>query len=41
MPKIECPECGFSFIVGMVSQVTCPMCSAEVATGIEEEEEPV
>ncbi|HUF15060.1 MAG TPA: hypothetical protein VMQ46_04140 [Acidimicrobiia bacterium] len=36
MPKIECPECGFSFIVGKVATVTCPMCSAEVSTGIEE-----
>jgi DNA-directed RNA polymerase subunit RPC12/RpoP len=39
MPKIECPECGFSFIVGNVAKVTCPMCSAEVPTGIEEEDE--
>jgi LSD1 subclass zinc finger protein len=39
MPKIECPECGFSFIVGNVAKVTCPMCSAEVATGIEDEDE--
>lgn len=37
MPKIECPECGFSFIVGKVATVTCPMCSAEVSTGIEED----
>lgn len=35
MPKIECPECGFGFIVGPVATVTCPMCSAEVSTGIE------
>lgn len=40
MPKIQCPECGFSFIIGKVATVTCPMCSAEVPTGIEEEEEP-
>ena len=38
MPKIECPECGFTFIVGMVPTVTCPMCSAEVSTGIEDDE---
>ena len=38
MPKIECPECGFSFIVGLVPMVTCPNCSAEVATGIEEDD---
>lgn len=37
MPKIECPECEFTFIVGKVATVTCPMCSAEVETGIEEE----
>ena len=37
MPKIECPECGFTFIVGMISSATCPNCSAEVPTGIEEE----
>jgi LSD1 subclass zinc finger protein len=37
MPKIECPECGFTFIVGMISTATCPNCSAEVSTGIEEE----
>lgn len=39
MPKIECPECGFSFIVGMVETVTCPMCSAEVSTGIVEDQD--
>lgn len=32
-PKVECPECGFSFIVGDVATAVCPMCSAEVATG--------
>lgn len=37
MPKIECPECEFTFIVGQVATVTCPMCSAEVSTGIEED----
>lgn len=38
MPKIDCPECGFTFIVGMVPTVTCPMCSAEVSTGVEAED---
>ena len=37
MPKIECPECGFTFIVGMIATATCPNCSAEVETGIETE----
>jgi ribosomal protein S27E len=38
MPKVDCPECGFNFIVGNVATVTCPMCSAEVPTGIEEDD---
>ncbi len=38
MPKIECPECGYGFIIGPVPTVTCPMCSAEVSTGIEEDD---
>ena len=32
-PKLECPECGFSFIVGAIETATCPNCSAEVPTG--------
>ena len=32
-PKISCPECGFSFIVGKIEVATCPNCSAEVETG--------
>ncbi|HWB88457.1 MAG TPA: hypothetical protein VG872_04535 [Acidimicrobiia bacterium] len=39
MPRIECPECGFNFIIGNVATVTCPNCSAEVSTGIEEEDD--
>lgn len=37
MPRIDCPDCGFNFIVGKVSKVSCPNCGVEVATGIEEE----
>lgn len=33
-PKIECPECGYSFIVGDIAVAVCPMCSAEVETGL-------
>ena len=36
MPKIACPECGFTFIVGMIATATCPNCAAEVETGIDE-----
>jgi hypothetical protein len=39
LPRIECPECGFSFIVGPIATATCPNCTAEVATGFEEEAE--
>lgn len=38
MPKIACPECGFTFIIGQVASVNCPNCSAEVETGIGEED---
>lgn len=38
MPKIDCPECGYNFIIGPVATVTCPMCAAEVSTGIEEDD---
>ena len=31
--KCRLAECGFSFIVGDVSVVPCPMCGAEVAVG--------
>ena len=33
MPRIECPECGFSFIVGDIAVATCPNCESEVLTG--------
>lgn len=32
-PKVECPECGFAFIVGDIEVAVCPMCDAEVRTG--------
>lgn len=37
LPKVQCPECEFSFVVGKIATATCPNCSAEVETGIEEE----
>ncbi|MGH8945391.1 MAG: hypothetical protein ACRDVL_04520 [Acidimicrobiia bacterium] len=39
LPKVECPECGFSFVVGEVATAICPMCSAEVKTGVVEPDE--
>lgn len=39
VPKIKCPECGFEFHVGEVARVVCPMCSAEVRTGLVDEPE--
>jgi len=34
MPKIECPECEFTFIIGEIAVAECPNCGAEVETGI-------
>jgi predicted RNA-binding Zn-ribbon protein involved in translation (DUF1610 family) len=40
-PKIECPECAFTFYVGSIALATCPNCGAEVETGLgEAQEEP-
>jgi len=39
LPKIKCPECDFTFIVGEIAVATCPNCSAEVPTGFEDESE--
>ena len=38
-PRIQCPECAFSFIVGEIAVATCPNCGAEVRTGRGEPEE--
>lgn len=32
-PRISCPECDFSFIVGRIETATCPNCGNEVSTG--------
>lgn len=37
LPKIDCPECDFKFVVGEIAVATCPNCGAEVPTGIEED----
>ncbi len=39
LPRLTCNECGFSFVVGEIAVATCPMCSAEVPTGLEDESE--
>lgn len=39
LPKVQCPECDFTFVVGKIATASCPNCSAEVPTGIEEDEE--
>ncbi len=39
LPKVQCPECDFTFVVGPIATATCPNCSAEVPTGIEVEDE--
>lgn len=32
-PRIVCPDCSFSFIVGAVDLATCPNCQADVPVG--------
>jgi Zn finger protein HypA/HybF involved in hydrogenase expression len=32
-PRIVCPDCAFSFIVGAVDMATCPKCQADVPVG--------
>jgi len=32
-PRISCPECAFTFIVGDIAVATCPNCGYEVQTG--------
>jgi hypothetical protein len=37
LPKITCPECEFTFVIGEIAIATCPNCNSEVDTGYEEE----
>lgn len=39
LPRIACPECAFTFIVGDIAVATCPNCGAEVRTGLQDVEE--
>ncbi|HYJ23883.1 MAG TPA: hypothetical protein VE027_02680 [Acidimicrobiia bacterium] len=39
LPRIQCPECEFTFIVGDIVVATCPNCGAEVRTGAGSSEE--
>jgi Zn finger protein HypA/HybF involved in hydrogenase expression len=32
-PRINCPECAFTFIVGDIAVASCPNCGTEVRTG--------
>jgi len=32
-PRISCPDCAFTFIVGDIPVATCPNCGNEVQTG--------
>jgi LSD1 subclass zinc finger protein len=32
-PRLECPNCSFSFIVGDIEIATCPNCGVQVNTG--------
>lgn len=35
-PRVTCPSCDFTFIVGHVAEAKCPNCGASVATGVAE-----
>ena len=39
LPRVQCGECEFSFIVGDIAVATCPNCGAEVPTGLGDPEE--
>ena len=39
LPRVQCGECEFSFIVGDIAVATCPNCGAEVRTGLGDPEE--
>ncbi|HEX6946864.1 MAG TPA: hypothetical protein VF246_05905 [Acidimicrobiia bacterium] len=38
LPRVTCPQCEFSFVVGQIAVATCPNCNAEVPTGQEVDE---
>lgn len=38
LPRITCPECEFSFVVGNIAVATCPNCEAAVTTGLGDDE---
>jgi LSD1 subclass zinc finger protein len=38
-PRITCPSCSFSFIVGDIAVATCPNCGTEVRIGPGDPEE--
>ncbi len=40
-PRITCPECAFTFIVGEIALATCPNCGNDVHTGRGEAAAPV
>lgn len=35
-PRVECGECGFSFIVGRVAAAPCPNCGTSVTVSVPE-----
>jgi hypothetical protein len=39
-PRVTCPQCEFTFIVGQVAEATCPNCGSAVSTGLPAETPP-
>ena len=35
-PRVTCPQCEFTFIVGQVAEAKCPNCGSNVSTGLQE-----
>jgi hypothetical protein len=35
-PRVTCPQCEFTFIVGQVVEAKCPNCGSTVSTGLQE-----
>jgi hypothetical protein len=39
-PRVICPQCEFTFIVGQVAEARCPNCGSTVPTGLPAETPP-
>ena len=35
-PRVTCPQCEFTFIVGQVAEAKCPNCGSNVSSGLQQ-----